>query len=66
MTVIVTFVKTFSLEKAFTYSFQYFRKSARKSESKGLFFERLRVSFKHCSLRLSYLEFLDVGRKLEP
>ena len=46
ITVIPSFLKIFSLKKTFTYFFQYFRKSARKSKSKGRILEGLRVSLK--------------------
>ena len=44
--VILSFLKTLTLKKEFSYFFQYFRKSARKSKSNGLSLERLRNSFK--------------------
>lgn len=44
--VILSFLKIFSLEKAFTIFFQYSRKSARKSKSKEVVF------WKNCALSL--------------
>ena len=62
ITVILSFVKIFSLKKTFTCIFQYFRKSAGKSRSKGHILERLRVSF---PLSFLSLEFIDVGHILQ-
>ena len=55
---VLIFLNLFIVRKAFYYIFQYFRKSARKSKSKG--FEGLRVSFTNkylLSISLKVLEF---------